>query len=51
MSMSDPTPVQPKKSNTGLIIAVVVILLCCCCVLIGVLGWNFGDSLIKMLGM
>ena len=30
-----PVPVEPKKSNTGLIIGVVVVLLlCCCCVLI-----------------
>lgn len=44
------SPEQPKKSNTGLIIAVVaVVLLCCCC--IGAAGawwlWNNGDQLVQ----
>ncbi len=51
MPMSDPTPVQPKKNRTGLIIAVVVIVLCCCCLTILGIGWNFGDSIIEMLGI
>ncbi len=31
------TPAEPKKSNTGLIIAIVVVvlLLCCCCLAVG----------------
>ena len=39
---------EPKKSNTGLIIAIVIVLLLCCCCIIGVCGWwlwNNGDSL------
>ncbi|MCJ7434942.1 MAG: hypothetical protein MUO77_15780 [Anaerolineales bacterium] len=43
-----PMPEEPKKSNTGVIIAVgVVVLLCCCC--ITVIGlWTFGDQLMAM---
>ena len=39
---------EPKKSNTGLIIAIVLVLLLCCCCILGVCGWwlwNNGDSL------
>jgi hypothetical protein len=39
---------EPKKSNTGLIIAIVVVvlLLCCCCVTVaGVLGYLYRDQL------
>lgn len=44
-----PTPEQPKKSNTGMIIAiVVVVLLCCCCVAAG-LAWQFGDQIMQSL--
>jgi hypothetical protein len=42
-------PTQPKKSNTGLIVAVVAgVLLCCCCLLL-VVGWTYGDAFMQML--
>lgn len=43
-------PEQPKKSNTGLIIAIVVaVLLCCCCASIIILAYQFGDQIIQAL--
>lgn len=42
-----PLPDEPKKSNTGLIIAVVAaVVLCCCCLMI-ILGWQFGDQILS----
>lgn len=44
-------PAEPKKSNNTMIIAIVaVVLLCCCCLCIGVLGWQFGDEIVRQLG-
>ena len=48
----DPMSVQPepKKSNTGLIIAVVVVVLLCCCCIFAIGGWYLwmnGDALIN----
>lgn len=40
---------EPKKSNTGLIVAIIVVLLLCCCCVGTICGWwlwNNGDSLI-----
>jgi len=47
----DPMSMQPepKKSNTGLIIAVVVVVLLCCCCILAIGGWALwvnGDQLI-----
>lgn len=39
------SPVQPKKSNTGIIIAVVVVLLLCCCCIGIAIAYQFGDCL------
>ncbi len=46
-----PMPEQPKKSNTGLIIAIVIIVLCCLCIVVGGLLYQFGDQILKALGM
>ncbi len=46
-----PAPDQPKKSNTGLIVAIVLIVLCCLCIGGIVLAWNFGDQVLKLLGV
>ena len=42
----------PKKTNTTLIIIIVVVavLLCCCCLVI-VLGYTFGDEILRGLGI
>jgi hypothetical protein len=45
-----PLPPQPKKNNTVMIIAIVAVVLCCCCLIVGVLGYQFGDQLLQMLG-
>jgi len=50
METPAPVNVEPKKSNTGLIIGiVVVVLLCCCCLLIAVGAYvartQYGNSL------
>ena len=43
-------PLEPKKSNTGLIVAVVaVVLLCCCCITVAAL-WQYGDALMQAIG-
>ncbi len=49
MNETPVAPAEPKKSNTGLIIAVVAVVLLCCCCLIVTVGWFYGDTLVKML--
>jgi hypothetical protein len=47
--MPDLPPVEPRKSNQGLIIGIVVaVVLCCCCVAIAGL-WFGGDYLVQFL--
>lgn len=46
-----PMPEQPKKSNTGLIIAIVVIVLCCLCAGGAVVLYQFGDQILKAMGL
>ncbi|HJS18812.1 MAG TPA: hypothetical protein VJ785_08685 [Anaerolineales bacterium] len=42
-----PAPLEPKKSNTPIIVAIVaVVLVCCCCLALGLL-WQFGDALMN----
>jgi flagellar basal body-associated protein FliL len=44
-------PENPKGRNTTLIIIIVVLVVCCLCALaLGVL-WQFGDSLLQLLGL
>ena len=49
------TPIEspPKRNNTPLITAIIVlVVLCCCCVIIaGGLAWNFGDAVLRSLGV
>ena len=43
-------PQEPRKSNTGLIVAVVaVVVLCCCCITAAVL-WQYGDAIMQAIG-
>lgn len=45
-----PSPEQPKRNNTPVIIGIVVaVALCCCCISISLL-WQFGDQLINSFG-
>ena len=46
-----PQPEQPKRNNTWIIILVVVLVICCVCAGIITLGWQFGDQLLKTLGI
>ena len=46
-----PAPEAPKKSNTTLIIAgVAAVVLCCCCIGAALL-WQYGDQIMRALGM
>jgi len=46
-----PNPENQKRNNTPIIIgAAVVVILCCCCIALGLL-WQFGDSIMRSLGM
>lgn len=45
-------PVEGQKNNRTLIIVIVVlVVLCCCCLVIGALGWQFGDQFMYELGL
>jgi hypothetical protein len=44
-------PDKPKKSNTWLIIVVVLVVVCCLCIVVGFVGWNYGDQILKTLGL
>ena len=46
-----PPAASPKKSNTAMTMAVIVIVVLCSCTILGYLGYNYGDSLLKMLGL
>lgn len=43
-------PVAPPPANNSrriwLTVLIVLLVLCCCCVLIGVLGWFYGDMVL-----
>ena len=46
-----PNPENQKRNNTPLIIGIVVaVLLCCCCITLGLL-WQFGDQILRSLGV
>ena len=48
--MNEQMPAEPKKNNTVMIVVVVVVVLCCCC--IGIAGlWQYGDTIMKTLGL
>jgi hypothetical protein len=40
-------PQEPKKSNTGLIIAVVAVVVLCCCCIGGAVLWQYGDAIMQ----
>jgi hypothetical protein len=40
-------PQEPKKSNTGLIIAVVAVVVLCCCCIGGAVLWQYGDVIMQ----
>ena len=46
-----PMPEAPKKSNTWLIVGIVAVVLCCCCVVVLGIAWQFGDQIVRSLGM
>jgi flagellar basal body-associated protein FliL len=44
-------PEKPKGSNTTLIIVIVVLVLCCLCALVVGVLYQFGDAILKALGL
>ena len=46
-----PLPEQPKKNNTWLIVVIVLVVLCCLCAIFGAVLWQYGDQIIKTLGI
>jgi hypothetical protein len=51
-NMGIPPLEEPKKNNRTLIIVIaVLVVLCCCCLVIGVLGWQYGDQIMNQLGV
>jgi hypothetical protein len=46
-----PMPEQPKKSNTWLIVVIVVVVLCCLCLIVGGAFYQYGDQILKALGL
>lgn len=52
MSAPSPMPAQPqKKSNTPLIVGGIIVLLCCFCFIFVAVAWQFGDQILKALGL
>jgi flagellar basal body-associated protein FliL len=52
MSAGRPSmPEKPKKNNTWLIIIVVLVVLCCLCFAVTYFGYQFGDQVLKILGL
>lgn len=45
-----PMPQEPKKSNTWLIVGIVLVVLCCCCIIV-VASYQYGDQILKALGL
>ena len=46
-----PDPEKQSRNNIPIIIGIVVaVLLCCCCITLGLL-WQFGDSILRSLGI
>jgi flagellar basal body-associated protein FliL len=48
-----PAAAQPEKPkrNTLVIVLIVVLALCCLCAVAAGLAWQFGDSILKALGL
>jgi len=44
-----PAPVEPKKSNTGLIVTIVAFVVLCCCCIAAVALWQYGDAIMQAL--
>jgi len=56
MEMNDnmgvpPTEPAANKNRTLMIVIAVIVVLCCCCLVIGALGWQFGDQIMYQLGI
>lgn len=50
-SVESPMPEPQKKSNTWLIVVIVVVVLCCICAIAGGVFWQFGDQILRALGL
>jgi hypothetical protein len=45
-----PAP-APKRSNTWLIILIVIVVLCCLCLIVAGAAWQYGDQILKLIGV
>jgi len=45
-----PPATEPKKKTWIIILIIAVVVLCCCCGTL-IAAWNFGDTLIEMIGL
>lgn len=48
---AQPAAPAPKKSNSWLIAGGVFVFLCCCCLIFVVAAWQYGDQVLKTLGV
>jgi hypothetical protein len=48
-----PPAAQPQKpkSNTLLIVVISLLVVCCLCACVSALGWQYGDSVLRALGI
>ena len=37
------------NNRTWLIVGIVVLVLCCCCIVVAIVGWQYGDQIMKSL--
>lgn len=51
LRMAQTMPEPPKRSNTWLIVAIVVVVVCCLCLVIAGAAWQFGDQILRALGV
>jgi hypothetical protein len=46
-----PMPEKPRKNNTWLIVIVALLAVCCLCIVVSLVGWTYGDQILKTLGL
>ena len=51
MAENMPPLEEPKNNKTLITVIVVLVVLCCCCAAFGILGWQFGDTIMYELGL
>jgi preprotein translocase subunit SecE len=49
--MAQTMPEPPKRNNTWLIIVIVLVVVCCICLAVAGVAWQFGDQILRALGV